>query len=395
MAGYVIQYYNEQLTQGQWRPISLTSSSTGALIPPTDTVATLDVTGLRTGMLSIWAYDEAGNAGRSLSQLIRITDYHAPSAPDSLRAEVLPTGHVILSWLPRPEDTDIAYYDLAFANDSTHEFLLVNQGGIPDALYIDSLALDANQKYIYYKVRAVDNESNFGEWSPALQVLRPHNTPPTTPHLDESWHRTVLPPNASQNDHLGMHMRWIMGTDADMTYHVLWRRLGTEGEWQAIARWDADSLRQTGNFAVVVDDNPPYHQTERYYYMVESFNSTPFTSRSMAVSWLHTGPRVLNIPVSLAGDWIESEHLVRLVWEVPASQTDWLATAGDYYFCIHRKTDSEQRFRYVTNVAPDAVDFTDRSLKTGQKAEYYVTIRFTDGRVGQPSNTIQVEAKNK
>ncbi len=394
LAGYVIQYYNERLTQGQWRPISL-GTSTGALIPPTDTIATIDVTGLRTGMLSIWAYDEAGNAGRSLTQLIRITDYHAPSAPDSLRAEVLPTGHIILSWQPRPEDTDIAYYDLAFANDSTHEFLLVNQGGIPDALYIDSLALDANQKYIYYKVRAVDNESNFGEWSPALQVLRPHNTPPTTPHLDESWHRTVLPPNASQNDHLGMHMRWILGTDADMTYHVLWRRLGTEGEWQAIARWDADSLMQTGNFAVVVDDNPPYHQTERYYYMVESFNSTPFTSRSMAVSWLHTGPRVLNIPVSLAGDWIESEHLVRLVWEVPASQTDWLATAGNYYFCIHRKTDSEQRFRYVTNVAPDAVDFTDRSLKTGQKAEYYVTIRFTDGRVGQPSNTIQVEAKNK
>lgn len=395
LAGYVIHYYNERLTQGQWRPVSIATSSAGSLIPPTDTVATIDVTGLRTGMLSIWAYDEAGNTARSLSQLIRITDYQAPLAPDSLRAEVLPTGHVILSWQPRREDIDIAYYDLAFANDSTHEFLQVNQGGIPDALYIDSLALDVNQKYIYYKVRAVDYESNFGEWSPILQVLRPHNTPPTAAHLDESWHRTVLPPDASSGERLGMHMRWVVGTDADMTYHVLWRRLGTEGDWQPIARWDADSLRQTGSFAVVVDDNPPYHQTERYYYMVESFNSSPYTSRSMAVSWLHTGPRVLNIPINLVGDWIQHEGLVRLVWEMPSSQVDWLATAGDYYICIHRKTDSEQRFRYVTNVAADVVDFTDRSLKPGQKAEYYVTVRFADGRVGQPSNTIMVEAKNK
>lgn len=387
LTGYVIQYLNNQLTQGQWQTISDT------MISPTDTLTTIDVSGLRTGMLAITAYDNAGNAARSLPQLIRITDYKAPSAPDSLRAEVLSTGHVILSWQPRPEDTDIAYYDLAFANDSTHEFLLVNQGGIPDAMYIDSLALDVNQKYIYYKVRAVDHESNFGEWSSCLQVLRPHNTPPSTAHLEDSWHRSVLPPGSSGNDKLGMHMRWVVGTDADMTYHVLWRRLGTDGEWTAIARWDADSLKQTGSFAVVVDDNPPYHQTERYYYMVESFNSTEFTSRSMAVSWLHTGPRLLDIPVSLSGDWIEHEGLVRLVWEVSPSQSSWLASAGDYYYCIYRKTGSDKRFRYVTNVREGAVDFTDRSLQPGQKAEYYVTLRFADGRVSQPSNTVEVNRK--
>ena len=393
LAGYVIYYYHERLTQGQWQPLSTVASSTNSLIPPTDTAAVVDVTGLRTGMLSIWAYDEAGNVGRSLSQLIRITDYQAPSAPDSLRAEVLPTGHVILTWQPQRQDTDIAYYDLAFANDSTHQFLQVNQGGIPDAMYIDSLALDVNQKYIYYKVRAVDHESNFGQWSTVLQVLRPHNTPPTVAHLDESWHRSVLPPNASPNERLGMHMRWVVGTDADMTYHMLWRRLGTEGDWQAIARWDADSLSRAGSFAVTVDDNPPYHQTERYYYMVESFNSSPYTSRSMAVSWLHTGSRTLDIPVRLLGDWIEREGLVRLVWEVPSTYAALLTSAGDYYFCIHRKTDSEKRFRYVTNVAADATEFTDRSLKAGQKADYYVTVRFNDGRVGQPSNTITVERK--
>ena len=371
LKGYTIQYYNEQLTQGIWRTMS------DNLISPTDTTATIDMTGLRTGMLAITAYDEAGNAAPSLPQIIRLTDYHAPSAPDSLRAEVFPSGYVILSWKPRPEDTDIAYYDLAFANDSTHEFMMVNQGGIPDAMYIDSLALDANQKYIYYKVRAIDTENNFGAWTPALQVLRPHNSPPSTAHLDESWH----------NDRKGMHMRWVLGTDADMTYHVLWRRLGTEGEWQVLARWDADSLRQADSYAITVDDNPPYNQTERYYYMVESFNSTEFTSQSMAVSWLHQGPRVLDIPIRLSGAWVEHDGVVRLTWEadMPASLRE-----QDYYICVFRKDQTEKSFRYMLNVSKDEVEHTDRSLERGQQADYYVLIHFRDGRESQQSNVVTI-----
>ena len=371
LKGYVVQYYNERLTQGLWRTMSDT------MLSPTDTTTTIDMTGLRTGMLAITAYDEAGNTALSLPQLIRLTDYHAPSAPDSLRAEVFPSGYVILTWQPHPEDTDIAYYDLAFANDSTHEFLMINEGGLPDAMYIDSLAPDVNQKYVYYKVRAVDNENNFGDWTPILQVLRPHNSPPTAPHLDESWH----------NDQQGMHMRWVMGTDVDMTYHLLWRRLGTEGEWQVLARWDADSLRQADSYAVTVDDNPPYNQNDRYYYKVESFNSTEYTSQSLAVSWLHQGPRVLNIPIRLNGDWIDHEGAVRLVWEteMPAS-----LKGQDYYYCVFRKLSTDSSFRYMLNVEKSEQEFVDKAVDKGQQADYYVLIHFRDGRESQQSNVVTI-----
>ena len=371
LRGYLVHYYNERLTGHQWRPVS------DAMISPLDTMTTIDVTGLRTGMLCVIAYDSLGNAAQSLAQLIRITDYKAPAAPDSLRALVMPTGHVILSWRPDPADFDIDYYDVAFANDSTQEFLLANEGGIHDPMFIDSLALDVNQKYIYYKVRAVDTEGNFGTWTPILQVMRPHNTPPSAAHLDESWH----------NDQRGMHMRWILGTDADMSHHVLWRRLGTEGEWQALARWDADSLRQAGNYAVTIDDNPPYNQAERYYYKVESFNSTEYTSQSLAVSWLHQGPRILDIPVRLSGDWIEREGAVRLIWEatMPAS-----LAGQDYYYCVFRKGPADSSFRYLLNVEKGEQEFADRTLDKGQQAEYYVLIHFRDGRESQPSNVVTI-----
>ena len=372
LQGYLVHYYNERLTGHQWRPMG------DELVSPRDTMTTIDVTGLRTGMLCVMAYDNSGNTGQSLAQLIRITDYKAPAAPDSLRAIVLPTGHVILSWQPRPEDNDIDYYDVAFANDSTHNFLLANEGGIHDPMYVDSLALDVNQKYIYYKVRAVDTENNFGDWTPILQVLRPHDSPPTAPHLDESWH----------NDQQGMHMRWIVGTDADMTYHELRRRLGQDGQWEVIARWDADSLAAAGSYAVVVNDNPPYDQEKRYYYMVKSYNSTPYTSSSLAVSWLHQGPHFLDIPISLTGAWVAHEGLVRLTWD---AKVDASLAGLDYYYCVFRKSPGDKRFRYVLNVDKNTFDYSDRKLQEGQEAQYYISIRFKDGRESRESNVVKVK----
>ena len=371
LEGYMVHYYNERLTGHQWRPLGT------ELVNPRDTMTTVDVTGLTTGMLTVMAYDNSGNTSMSLAQLIRLTDYKAPAAPDSLTALVLPDGYVILSWQPHAEDTDISYYDVAFTNDPTHDFLLLNQGGIADPMYVDTLALDVNQKYVYYKVRAVDYEGNFGEWSPAIEVLRPHDTPPTVPHLDESWH----------NDQQGMHMRWVVGTDADMTYHVLYRRLGEQGEWEMLQRWDADSIREAGDFAVTVDDNPPYDQERRYYYMVESHNSTPYVSNSFVVSWLHQGPHFLEIPITLSGAWVEHDGVVRLTWETGTIPQ----TGSDYYFCVFRKGPADKRFRYMLNVRPEDGEYTDKTLlRAGDAAEYYVSIRFKDGRESRESNVVKV-----
>ena len=79
LQGYMIHYYNERLTGNQWMP--LTATAGGDLIAPADTTAVVDVTGLRTGMLCIMAYDDSGNTGKSQPQLIHITDYQAPAPP--------------------------------------------------------------------------------------------------------------------------------------------------------------------------------------------------------------------------------------------------------------------------------------------------------------------------
>lgn len=372
LQGYLVHYYNDNITGNHWMPLS------SQMAAPRDTMTTVDVTSLRSGMICVMAYDDSGNEGQSLAQFIRITDMKAPTPPDTVYHTVLPQGYMLLSWDIAPEDDDIMYWDVAFANDPSHDYLLRNEGGIQEPMYVDTLAMDVNQKYIYYKVRGVDYSGNVGEWSDVLRVLRPHVTPPTVPHLDRSSH-----------DDRGMHMRWVVGKDADMDYHLLLRRLGTEGEWQVMARWDADSLAQAKTWAVQVDDNPSYDRRERYYYMVESHNASPYTSQSLAVSWLHQGPKFLDIPVRLSGGYVESEKMVRLVWEADALSLAQIGT--DYYYCVFRKGPGDTKFKYMYNVSSDTLEYTDPTLRKGEEAEYYVSIRFTDGRESRESNVVKVK----
>ena len=368
--GYIINYFNEQVTGQQW--IALNDD----LISPNDTTCTLDVTHLTTGAICMTAVDHSGNEGRSLIQMIRLTDYKAPDIPDSLRATINADGNILIEWNPCAED-DIAYYDLAFANDTTHTFLQLNEGGIPDTWYTDSLALNVNQKYIYYKVRAVDYSSNMGLWSPWIQVKRPHITPPTQPHLDRSAH----------SDAEGMHMEWIVGTDADMDYHVAYRGLSQDGPWEVIGRYDADSLRACG-YRITIDDNPPYDRENRYYYYVESFNSSPFTSKSLAVSWLHAGPKVIKAGIELAGDYDERSRLTKLAWT-----TGRLPIDAPYYYCVYRKGPGEDKFKFMISVASDKAEYADNLLGKGETAQYYVLIQWRDGRQSALSNTVTVSRR--
>jgi len=381
--GYRVFYRPMRAGDGPWQAMNFN------LLAPTDTLLSIDMTGKKTGMMYVSAYDAAGNESQSFMQQIHITDFKAPAPPANLRANVREIdfekdtavlaskwAYIDLSWQPMPEDDDIDYFDIAFANDSTHEFLVRNEGGIRQTLYTDSVALNANQKYIYYKVRAIDWSTNVGQWSPWIQVLRPHATPPTEPHLGKSSH-----------DELGMHMQWIVGMDADMREHTLYRRLGEEGDGEVIGRWDADSMKAR-NYSITIDDNPPYSQKDRYYYWMTSTNASPFISHSLAVSWRHLGPRYFDIPISLSAQFIDTEKYALLEWSTNENRLP----DGDWYWAIFRRGPGEENYRYIMNAPKDEYTYTDHSLQAGEAADYYIRLQFEDGRRSGDSESVHVVA---
>ncbi len=381
--GAVPVYYHERITEGKWRPL------VDKPLAPTDTVVTVDVTNLQTGQLAIAAYDTAHNVSYSIPQILRVSDMKAPEAPKGLKAECrlepkdsldLPLGLITLTWQP-VENDDIDYYEVVFANDTTHTFM-ARKGGIVagrDTVFVDTVAVDVNQKYIYYKVRAIDYSTNIGEFSDILQVVRPSAVPPTVAHIDST--------NVSGS---GIFMRWIAGSDAQMAYHNVYRRLMSDKEWTVLRRCDADSVKAHNNY-IDLFDVPKVNSREEYVYAIESFNYSGISSGlSLQYITRFTGDAVFDTPITLYGGYEEDKHMTRLAWEV-----NQLPEGKDWYFCVWRQGPVDERFQFLLSAEPGERDFTDYLLRPGQTAHYYVQIQMEDGRESRPSNIVTIKAPAK
>lgn len=376
-AGYKILYYKRSTDSLKANWVELTP----VMIPKSDTVWTVNVTGMKSGQVTVAAYDTAQNVSYSLTHIMRVMDMKAPEPPKNLRYEVLDNaaGVVKLTWTPSSDDAD--YYELAYANDTTHVFMLRKINGdslLRDTVYIDTLAVDVNQKYIYYKVRAVDYATNTGRYSDVLQVIRPSMIKPGVAQID----------SAHVDQKQGIYMRWICSDEQQVSHHVLWRRLEKGKKWTKVAVYDGDSIRQAGCILHVMD-KPDQIRRVRYEYVVESVSYAGITSGpSLAYSVAFEGEHVFEWPIKLYGTYDTKKKQTRIVWETDAN----LPYKGEWYFCVYRKGPNDKRPKFLMNVKPEERVFEDYLLSAGETAEYYVKIRYRDGRATTNSNTVKVEA---
>lgn len=372
--GFMPLYYNERYTGKQWKSISETMFS------PTDTVLSIDVSRLSTGMLTIAAVDTAGNMGYSMPVQLRIEDKKAPEPPLNFKAEVEENGRIHLSWSPAPEDCgDIAFYEVAVANDTTHQFVIISPQQMRDTTFTDSVAVDVNQKYIYYKVRAIDYASNIGQYTKILQVERPHLLPPTPAHLD-----TLVV------DTEGIHLCWIAGADKATIIHNVFRRLENQPDWELIASLNADSVA-ADNYRIRIDDNPPFNNKRRYEYVVESFNSTGISSGpSLVVSVMNNRNTAVNVSLNLVGRYDSDAERTRLSWDCEGEQPD-----GERYWGVYVRKPGKDSFEYLISEDINEPLHSNRLLSPGETAEFYVKLLYSDGRASKPSNIVKVTAPQK
>ena len=184
-------------------------------------------------------------------------------------------------------------------------------------------------------------------------------------------------------------MEWIVGMDADMKEHTLYRRLGETGEPEVIGHWTADTAK-VRNYKFIIDDNPPYSARDRYYYWMTSTNASPFVSHSLAVSWKHQGPRTVDVDIHLECNYDIYDKATILGWQVDEKKMP----EGDCYWAIFRKGPEDTRFKYYMSVEKDKRTYEEHTLKAGEKAEYYVRLQFDDGRHSSDSETVSIIAPN-
>ena len=363
--------YNNEKTMGdEWKKL------TTQMLAPSDTMVTLDVSDLSSGYVCIAAYDAGHNESRSLPRYMRLTDLRAPAAPTGLSAQTNnEDGTITLSWQIPADDVD--YYEVAFANDTTHEWMLQSEGKLEDTIFVDTVAMDANQRYIYYKVRAVDYSSNVGDYSEVLQVLRPSDLPPSVAHLDSAW-----------TDEQGVHMHWVAPNEAQLAKMVVYRRLEGTQQWINIGSYDGDSLALT-DWTAEVTDMPEYNRSHRYEYMAQCVSLNGMASdESLVYSASWEGDAVFSASIRLFATYDKSKGETRLAWELDEAPK----YPGDWYFCIYRQGPDDKDARFLISADSHERSFTDYLLNDGETASYYIFIQYKDGRESEHSNTASVSA---
>jgi hypothetical protein len=274
---------------------------------------------------------------------------------------------------------DVDYYEIVFANDTVSLFTQLSTGGLlRKTEFVDTLAVGVNQKYIYYKVRAIDYATNMGEFSKPLQVLRPSLVIPAVPHIDSLW----------VDQTKGINMRWACSNEQQISHHILKRRVAGTEKWDILGIFKAENVRAAGNLLQLCDV-PKYNRRKRYEYVMESVSFAGISSgHSLVLSVKFAGPNVFDWPIKLIGAYHEKNHETRLAWEM----NDKLPYEGDWYFCVYRKGKKDDRHKFLMSVKSNERSFIDYLLRPGETAEYYIMIQFEDGRSTKPSNIIKVTA---
>jgi hypothetical protein len=370
LVGYRVMYKNDlQDTTAVWRELN------NDIIAPNAKKYTCNVTGLSAGHIMLIAFDKAGNRSKSMEQLLNINDFIPPSAPTNVRANVAPDGYVVLRWTPSPEP-DVHYYEVYSANDTREVFHNQTSPEQVDTFFVDSLAQGLNQRYIYYKVKAVDWAGNTSDFSSTVQVLRPNYIPPSVCRADSVW--------MTDDD---INMWWIQSNEADLAYHRLFRRLEGEETWTLMGVFNADSLSYGDNI-IRFTDRPKYNMKKRYIYAVETYNLTGVTSGlSQFQTFLFRGPRIVDIKVTLSGGHTGKNNEAKLAWE-----TGRVPDYGEWHYSVYRKGPDDKDFKFVMATKPDEPVFNDFLTRPGETAQYYVCVQYDEGRRSQPSNIVTVSA---
>jgi len=359
---------------GRWVPLVK-----DRVLAPRDTFVVVDVRGLNTGMVTIAAVDSAMNMTYAMPQPMRIDDLEPPLPPTNLRGLVSAEGVVTIGWTPSIS-RDAYYYEVFSANDTTHTFVLVpNQQMHQDTLFNDTLSLEVNHPFKYYKVRAIDWAGNNSEFTQPLRVVRPNFNPPSECFIDTSWVTAD-----------SIYMRWVISPEKDLDKVRVFRRLSNESQWTMIRTYYHEDVNGMSTLEVV--DRPEPNQTIRYYYAIEAINMTGVsTGLSMQVCYLFQGQRVFDVPLKLDASWREDKGYVILAWDAP----ERLPITADYHFVLSRQLEGENFFRPYRSIRRDKNSFEDRRMKPGESTVYRLEILFEDGRRTTPSNEVKITIPKK
>ncbi|MSP70261.1 MAG: hypothetical protein EXR20_08315 [Bacteroidetes bacterium] len=199
----------------------------------------------------IQAIDTSGNVSSTIPAYVTIIDSIAPIKPKFLSGKIDSLGVVTLN-IDKNLEKDLMGYRLFRSNSDKHEFSVIREGFSPNdsiqkpiqLVFKDTVTLNSLTPYIYYRIKALDQNFNQSEFSDILKVKRPDKIAPTTP---------VFKNIISRKEEI--ELEFVLSQSEDVVEQYLYRKLEKNAKWELIATLKNDQkiyidkqLKTNGNY---------------------------------------------------------------------------------------------------------------------------------------------------
>lgn len=205
----------------------------------------------QTNYYVIQAIDTSGNVSSTIPAYVTIIDSIAPIKPKFLSGKIDSLGVVTLT-IDKNLEKDLMGYRLFRSNSDKHEFSVIREGFSPNdsiqkpiqLVFKDTVTLNSLTPYIYYRIKALDQNFNQSEFSDILKVKRPDKIAPTTPVF-----KNII---ARKEE---IELEFILSQSEDVVEQYLYRKLENNAKWELIATLKNDQkkyidkqLKTNGNY---------------------------------------------------------------------------------------------------------------------------------------------------
>ena len=187
----------------------------------------------------IQAIDTSGNVSSTIPAYVTIIDSIAPLKPKFLSGKIDSLGVVTLN-IDKNIEKDLMGYRLFRANSDQHEFSVIREGFNPNdsiqkpiqLVFKDTVTLNSLTPYIFYRIKALDQNFNQSEFSDILKVKRPDKIAPTTPVF-----KNII---ARKEE---IELEFALSQSEDVVEQYLYRKIENNAKWELIATLKNDQTK--------------------------------------------------------------------------------------------------------------------------------------------------------
>lgn len=307
-----------------------------------------------------------GNPMSTFPIMVIPEDNLPPSKPTIVSATCDSIGNVRIQWL-RNKEPDVAGYRVFKSNDLHDEYSQVTRTAIPDSSYLDTVTLNAINRYIYYKIATEDRRGNLSGLSEPIPVTRYDTIPPSPPQIYQ-W----------QPDESSVLIRWYPSSSNDVKSTYLLRKDHLASDWEVKKSFSI--LDSVGQY---LDEN--VHEDSTYVYSLrcidQSGNMSPLSEPVAA--------RPLGVLKYPAVDHFSISYDTARV----SNMISWSYFAGPISeFWIYR-SEGNQPLSLLITLDGVLRSWSDQNIQKGKTYTYRIKVLMQNGRDSYFSKPVIIQPR--